>query len=84
MSLEVVSRHLCRSERGNSRGMEPNEELYDLYSSPNIIRMILLKRIKWAGHVLPVKASRNEYKIFVGKCEVKRPLGRYRSLPVSI
>jgi hypothetical protein len=52
-----------------------NEELHNLYSSPNIIRMIKLRRIKWAGHVARMGEKRDVYRILVGKAEGKRPLG---------
>jgi hypothetical protein len=49
-----------------------------LYSSPNIIRMIKSRRMRWAGHVEQMGATRNAYTILVGKPEGKRPLGRTR------
>jgi hypothetical protein len=55
-----------------------NEELHDLYSSPNIIRMIKSNRVRWTGHVARVGETRNVYRILVGKPEGKRPLGRPR------
>jgi hypothetical protein len=57
-----------------------NDELYDLYSSANIIRMIRSKRMRWPGHVAHMGEKRNAYGILVGKPEGKRPLGvqRYR------
>jgi hypothetical protein len=55
-----------------------NEELNDLYSSPNIIRMIKSGRMKWAGHVARMGEGRGVYRILVGKPEGKRPLGRPR------
>jgi hypothetical protein len=55
-----------------------NEELHNLYSSPNIIRMIKLRRMRWAGHVVRMGETRNSYRILVGKPEKKRPLGRPR------
>jgi transcription termination factor 2 len=55
-----------------------NEELHNLYSSPNIIRMIKSRRMRWAGHVARMGETRNAYRIFVGKPEGKRPLGRPR------
>jgi hypothetical protein len=54
------------------------EELYNLYSSPNIIRMIKSRRIGWAGLVARMGEKRNAYRILVGKPEGKRPLGRPR------
>jgi hypothetical protein len=49
-----------------------------LYFSPNIIRIIKLKRLRWAGHVACMGSNRNAYRILVGKPEGKRPLGRKR------
>jgi hypothetical protein len=51
---------------------------FDLYSSPNIIRIIKSKRMKWAGHVARMGEKRNAYRLLVGKPEGKRPLGRPR------
>ena len=55
-----------------------NEELNDLYSSPDIFQVIKLRRMRWAGHVAHMGESRGEYRVFVGKPEGKRPLGRPR------
>jgi hypothetical protein len=55
-----------------------NKELQNLYSSPNIIRMIKSKRMRWAGHAARMGETRNAYWILVGKPEGKRPLGRPR------
>jgi hypothetical protein len=55
-----------------------NEELHNLYSSPNIIRMIMSKRMRWAGHVARMGETRNACRILVGKPEEKRPQGRPR------
>jgi hypothetical protein len=55
-----------------------NEELHDLYSSPGIIRIIKLRRMRWAGHVARMGEERNVYRLLVGKTEGKRPLGRPR------
>jgi hypothetical protein len=55
-----------------------NEELHNVYSSPNIIRMIKSRRMRWAGHVTRMGEKRNAYRILVGKPEEKRPLGRPR------
>jgi hypothetical protein len=55
-----------------------NEELHNLYSSPSIIRMIESRRMKWTGHVARMGEKRNAYRIFLGKPEGKRPLGRPR------
>jgi hypothetical protein len=48
-----------------------NKELYDLYSSPSIIRIIKSKRTKWAGHVARMGEKRNAYRLFVRKPEGK-------------
>jgi hypothetical protein len=55
-----------------------NEELNDLYSSPNIVRMIKSKRIRWTGNVARMGERRGVYRVWVGKSEGKRPLGRPR------
>jgi hypothetical protein len=55
-----------------------NEELRDLYSSPSIIRIIKLRRMRWAGHVARKGEKRNTYRLLVRKPEGKRPLGRPR------
>jgi hypothetical protein len=52
-----------------------NEELHDLYSSPGIIGIIKLRRMRWAGHVARMGEKRNAYRLLVGKPEGKRPLG---------
>ena len=55
-----------------------NEELNDLYSLPNIVRVVKLRRLRWAGHVARMGEDRVVYSVFVGKPEGKRPLGRPR------
>jgi hypothetical protein len=55
-----------------------SEELNALYSSPNIIRVIKSKIIRWAGHVARIWERRGSYKVLMGKPEIKRPLGRPR------
>jgi hypothetical protein len=55
-----------------------NEELYDLYSSPNIIRTIKSRRMKWAGHVARMGTRRSAYRVLVVTAEGKKPLGRPR------
>jgi hypothetical protein len=62
----------------NKGGKLHNKELYDLYSSPSIIRIMKLRRIRWAGHVAQMGEKRNAYRLLVGKPEGKRPLGRPR------
>jgi hypothetical protein len=55
-----------------------NEELDDLYSSPDIIRVIKSIRMRWAGHVASVGEQRGAYRISVGRPEGRRLLGRPR------
>ena len=55
-----------------------NGELNDLYSSPNIVRVIKSKRMRWAGHVARMGEERGVYRVLVGKPEGRRPLGRLR------
>jgi hypothetical protein len=55
-----------------------NEELNDLYSSPSIVRVIKLRRIRWAGHVARMGEKRGVYRVLVVKPEGKRPMGRPR------
>ena len=53
-----------------------NEELNDLYSSPNIVRVIKSRRMRWVGHVVRVGVEKGVYRVLVGKLEGRRPLGR--------
>jgi hypothetical protein len=55
-----------------------SEELHNLYSSPSIIRMIKLRKIRWAEQVARMGERRNAYRRLVGKPEERRPLGRPR------
>ena len=55
-----------------------NEEINDLYSSPNIVRVIKSRRMRWAGHVARISEERGVYRVLVGKPVGKRPLGRPR------
>ncbi|KAJ4428093.1 hypothetical protein ANN_24107 [Periplaneta americana] len=55
-----------------------NAELHALYSSPDIIRNIKSRHLRWAGHVARMGESRNAYRVLVGRSEGKRPLGRPR------
>ena len=49
-----------------------------MYSSPNIVRVIKSRRMRWAGHVARMGEERWVYRVLVGKPEGKRPLGRPR------
>jgi hypothetical protein len=55
-----------------------NEELHNLYTSPDIIRQVKSRRMKCAGHVARMAEERKLYKVLVGKPEGKRPFGRPR------
>ena len=55
-----------------------NEELNDLYCSPNIVRVIKSRRMRWVGHVARMGEKRGVYRVLVGKSEGKRPFGRPR------
>jgi hypothetical protein len=63
--------------RGDWRKLH-NEELNDLYCSPNIVRVIKLRRMGLAGHVARMGEIVGVYRVLVGKPEGKRPLGRPR------
>jgi hypothetical protein len=55
-----------------------NEELHSLYSSLNILLVIISIRMRWAGHVARMREKRGVYRVLVWKPERKRPLGRPR------
>ena len=55
-----------------------NEELNDLYSLPNTVRVVKSRRMGWAGHVARMGEDRGVQRMLVGKSERKRPLGRPR------
>ena len=67
-----------REEVTRESGKLRNVGLNDLYSSPNIVRVIKSRRMRWAGHVARMRAGRGVYVVLVGKPEEKRPLGRPR------
>jgi hypothetical protein len=64
-----------REEDGSWRKLH-NDELHNLYSSPNIIRVIKSSRMRWAGHVTRMGEGRDVYRVLVWRPEGKRPLGR--------
>ena len=55
-----------------------NEELSDLYSLPNIVRVVKSRRMRWGGHVARMGQGRGVHRVLVGKPEGKRPLERPR------
>ena len=55
-----------------------NEELNDPYCSPNIVRVIKSRRMRWVGHVAHMTEERGACRVLVVKPEGKRPLGRPR------
>jgi hypothetical protein len=55
-----------------------NDELHNLYSSPNTVGVIKSRRMRWVGHVARIGEGRVVYKVLVGRPEGKRPLGRSR------
>jgi hypothetical protein len=64
-----------REEDGSWRKLH-NDELHNLYSSPNIVRMVISRRLRWAGHVA-LMGRGGVYRVLVGRPEYKRPLGRH-------
>jgi len=55
-----------------------DEELNDLYSAPNILRVRKSRRMRWAGHVARMGEERGVYRVLVGKPEGRRLMGRPR------
>ena len=55
-----------------------NEELRDLYSLPNIERVVKLRGMRWAWHVAHMGEGKGVHRVLVGKPEGRRPLGRPR------
>jgi hypothetical protein len=76
-----VLRRIFGSKRDEVTGdwrMLHNEELHKLYSTPNIIRKIKSRKMRWTGHVARMGETRNAYRILVRKPGGNRPLGRPR------
>jgi hypothetical protein len=78
---KCVLRRIFRPKRdevtGEWRKMH-NEKFHNLYSSPNIIRHMKRRRMRWAGHMARMGEERKVYRVLVGKPKGKRPLGRPR------
>jgi hypothetical protein len=66
-----------REEDGSWRKLH-NDKLHNLDSSPNIVRVLKSRRMRWAGHVARMGKGRGVYRVLVGRPEGKRPLGRPR------
>ncbi|KAJ4433904.1 hypothetical protein ANN_16217 [Periplaneta americana] len=76
-----VFRKIFGAKRGEFTGewrKLHNTELHALYSSPDIIRNIKSRRLRWAGHVARMGESRNAYRVLIGRPEGKKPLERPR------
>jgi hypothetical protein len=67
-----------KSEEDGSWRKLHNVELHNLYSSPNVIRVIKSRRMRWMGHVTRMREERGVYRVLVGRPEGKSPLGRSR------
>jgi hypothetical protein len=68
---------LERRKMGHGKKLH-NDELHSLYSSPNIVRMIKSRRMRWAEHVARRGEGRGAYRVLIGRPEGKRQLGRPR------
>jgi hypothetical protein len=66
-----------RKQDGSWRKLH-NDELHSLYSSPNIVRVIKSRRMRWVDHVARMGEGRGAYRVLVGRPEGKRSLGRPR------
>jgi hypothetical protein len=66
-----------REEDGSWRKLH-NDELHSVYTSPNIVRVIKSRRMRWAGHVARMGEGRCVSRVLIGRSEGKRPLGRPR------
>jgi hypothetical protein len=66
-----------REEDGSWRKLH-KYELHDLYPSPNIVRVIKSRKMRWAGHVARMGQGRGAYWVLVGRPQGKRTLGRPR------
>ena len=76
-----VLRRIFETKRDEVRGewrQLHNEELNNLHCSPNIVRVIKSRRMRWAGQVARMGEGRGVYRVWVGKPEEKTPLGRPR------
>jgi len=67
-----------KNEVKTERIKRNNVELNDQYCTPNIVRVIESRRLRWAGHVARKGERKGVYRVLVGKHEGKRPFGRSR------
>jgi hypothetical protein len=77
MEERALSLHIILCKNGEWRKLH-NEEVNDLYSLPNIVRVVKSRRMSWAGHVARMGEDRGVHRLLVGKSEGKRSLGRPR------
>ena len=75
--LRRIFEHKTDEVTGEWRKLH-NEEVNDLYCSPNIFRVIKLRRTRWAGHVVCMGEMRGIHRVLLERPEGKRPLGRPR------
>jgi len=79
-SLIICNPHPMKS--GNLNFLEPSGPLQacngTAFTSPNIVRVIKSRRMRWAGHVGHMEEKRGLYRVLMGKSEGRRPLGRPR------
>jgi hypothetical protein len=75
--LLLVTAIPIREEDGSWRKLH-NDELHSLHPSPNIVRVIKSRRMRWVGHVARMGEGRGVYRVLVGRPGGKRPLGRPR------
>jgi len=76
-----VLRRILRPKRDKVTGewrKLHNEEVNDLYSTPNIVRVMKARRMRWAGHLARMGEGTAVYRVLLGKPEGKRPPGRTR------
>ena len=52
-----------------------SEEIHSLYRSPDIVRMIKSRILRWSGHVARMETDRSAFRITIGKLTGRRPLG---------
>jgi hypothetical protein len=78
--LRTVLRSIFGPKREEDRSWRKlhNDELHNLYSSLNIVRVIKARRMRWVGYVARMWEGRGIYRVLIGRLEGKRPLGRPR------